>query len=437
MSTVLHLGLGNFHRAHQAWYTAQAPGGWSILGVSLRSATVRDALAAAGWRYTLAIKDHTGARYETLDVLRGVLVASESPEAVLDALASPDTACVTITVTEKGYTLDAEGELDAHHPDVQHDLQSPSPRTLIGYLARGLARRAAQRAPAITVLSCDNLPGNGRKLRRAVGRFCALAGIDLPLASISAFPDSMVDRITPATTAALEAECELHATGPSRAAVETERFSEWVIERRTVGTLPNWGAAGVQWVDDVAPFEQRKLRLLNGTHSLMAHLGRRRGHTFVHEAIADPVVEAAVDALMAEAGDTLAGPAADGVGAYCSALKTRYANPALRHALAQIAVDSSIKLGVRVAPVLLERAAQGLPSPACYRALAAWVAQSAADIARGVGVADPALTALQVALGVGRSRAEQVRAALTLISPSLGAVAHVDGVVSAWPDPLA
>ncbi|MEM9602652.1 MAG: mannitol dehydrogenase family protein [Pseudomonadota bacterium] len=435
MTTVLHLGLGNFHRAHQAWYTAHAPGTWSILGVSLRSASVRDALAAQGWRYTLAIKDHRGAHYETLGVLRGVLVAPESPEAVLDAVAAVDTACVTITVTEKGYTLDAEGELDTQHPDVQHDLQNASPRTLVGYLARGLARRVAQRAPAITVFSCDNLPGNGRKLQRAVARFCALAGIEVPLASIAAFPDSMVDRITPATTPALEAECEAQASGPSRAAVETERFSEWVIERRTVGTVPDWGAVGVQWVDDVAPFEQRKLRLLNGTHTLMAHLGRWRGHTYVHEAIADPVVEAAVDDLMAEAVDTLVGTAADGVVAYCSALKTRYANPALRHALAQIAVDSSIKLGVRVAPVLLERAARGLPSPACYRALAAWVAQSAADIAQGVGVADPARSTLQAALDAGRSRNDQVRAAVSLVASALDTEAHVDNVVSAWPAP--
>ncbi len=432
MKTHLHLGIGNFHRAHQAWYTANAGGDWTVLGVSLRSAAVRDTLKSQDWRYSLAIKDASGVQLEELSVLSGVLVATESPDAVLDAIASADTGVITLTVTEKGYALNSRGELDQSHPDIAHDLGSARPRSAVGYLAHGLARRAAAGAPAITVLSCDNLRDNGRTLHAAVVRFAELSGLMLPLDDIARFPNSMVDRITPATTDALISECEALGGAALAWPVETETFSEWVIEDSFVGEVPDWVSAGARVVENVAPFELRKLRLLNGTHTLMAHLGRWRGHAFVHEAIADPVIRSAVEALMDEAVATLPDAARDGIDDYRAALLTRYANPALQHALAQIAMDSSVKLGVRVVPVLTERAARGQDSPACICALAAWAAQTLADVAAGDAISDPASDAIHGAAGQA-NRAAQVEALLSLASDQGDLLAFGDQVLAAWP----
>lgn len=432
MKTHLHLGVGNFHRAHQAWYTARAGGNWSVLGVSLRRSDVRDALISQGWRYTLAIKDEAGMQYEPINVFRGILVAPEDPGAVLEAIADATTDVITVTVTEKGYTLDNAGVLDLAHVDIQHDLASPLPRSLVGFLARGLARRAASGASPLTVLSCDNLSGNGRLLRDAVMRFADVAQLDLVLDEAARFPNTMVDRITPATTEALVAECQAASTQADAWPVETEAFSEWVIEDCVIGALPDWARAGARFVADVEPFELRKLRLLNGTHTLMAHLGRWRGHVYVHEAIADPVIRTAVDALMDEAVSTLPDAACDGIADYRAALLSRYANPALQHALAQIALDSSVKLGVRVVPVLVERAARGEESPACVGALAAWAAQTLADVAAGDAVSDPASAAIHdAAQRVGI--AAQVDALLDLLSDHGELQAFRDQVLAAWP----
>lgn len=433
MKSVLHFGVGNFHRAHQAWYTAGAPGDWTITGVSLRSPHLRDQLKKQAWRYTLAMKDRDSVRYESMSVVRDLLVAPERPEAVLAAVASPETSAITVTVTEKGYALDAEGALDVAHPAIQHDLEHATPRSLIGYLARGLLQRAASGAPPVSVFSCDNLPANGELLKAAVERFVEIARLDVELERIAAFPSSMVDRITPATTPELVDECAAATGFHDQVPVETEAFSEWVIERNTLGDVPDWSAVGARWVADIAPFEQRKLRLLNGTHTLIAHLGRWRGHEYVHEAIADPVVLNAVEALMAEATSTLDAAALSGVGAYCDALEVRYANPALKHALTQIAVDSSIKLGVRIVPVLQARAARGESSPACCAVLAAWVAQTVLDVSRGTAVPDPANRRIEAELVACALDRKRVAALLRCVSPVLVTGRLVEDVLAAWP----
>ncbi|MEM6986154.1 MAG: mannitol dehydrogenase family protein [Pseudomonadota bacterium] len=439
MRTLLHIGVGNFHRAHQAWYTANAPGEWSILGVSLRSPDVRDKLEAQAWRYTLAIKDRSGVTLEPMSIIRGILVAPEAPEAVLAAIASPDTHAITVTVTEKGYALDSDGALKLDHPDIQHDLGADAPRSVIGFLAHGLARRVAAGAPPITVFSCDNLPGNGRLLGAAVATFMQRAGMAAAaqLQDQVAFPSAMVDRITPATTQALIDECARGGVAFDRLPVETEAFSEWVIEQNTLGYVPDWGAAGAQWVDEVAPFEMRKLRLLNGTHTLMAHLGRWRGHRHVHEAIADPLVRRAVDALMAEASSTLDPVVRDDAASYGERLIERYANPALQHELAQIAVDSSLKLAVRIVPVLEQRAARGEASPACCAALAAWVAKTSHDLQAGCAVSDPAHAALQREASDAWTREAWVKAMLHCVGPTVATDTLVAAVLAAWPTQLA
>jgi fructuronate reductase len=386
MGRIVHIGLGNFHRAHQAWYTAQA-GSWAITAVSLRSRTLRDALAGQDNGYTLVTRGADGTRYDWLTVIDRVLVAPEDPEAVLTALADPGVGVVTVTVTEKGYHLDASGRLDFADPAIAADLAGGAPETLVGYLGRGLARRQTP----VTVLSCDNLSGNGVRLGAAVRAFAARAGLTLGTVS---FPDSMVDRITPATTEALMAEVLAQTGRPDAAPVATETFTDWVIEDRFCAHRPTWDA---HFVAEVAPYEMRKLRMLNGPHSLIAYLGQLRGHTFVHEAIADPVVRAAAEGLMTEAMTTLPQAVAADAPAYADALIDRFANPALRHELRQIAMDGSVKLPVRILPVIAARAALGQGAPHALNGLAAWVAYVRREAAAGRLLNDPKAAAIAAA----------------------------------------
>ena len=368
MGHILHLGVGNFFRAHQAWYTQACPG-WEITGVSFRSTTIRDRLAAQGYRYPLVIKDAQGTRVEEITCLRDMIVATQAPDDVLAQIAADATQLVTLTVTEKAYHLGPDGQLDMDDPAVVADLAG-GPQTPIGALARGLA---ARRAP-VTVLSCDNLPGNGAKLGAAVRRFAKAAGLEIgPPVS---FPSCMVDRITPATTD------EIRAEAGDAMAVPTEAFTEWVIEDDFAAARPEW--PGVQWVRDVAPHEMRKLRMLNGAHSYLAYAGTLAGHTYVHEAVADPALRAGAAALMAEAASTLPPDAnADG---YADALLQRFDNPNLHHRLRQIAMDGSQKMPIRI---VATRAARSDPSPALEAAIRAWVAFVRSEVAAGRALDDP------------------------------------------------
>ena len=448
MPTLVHLGVGNFHRAHQAWYTqlanalatssvaardddsaaardadgaptaataaeaasaAPATSGstpdeepWRIVGVSLRSPAVRDALAPQDYAYALSIGDASGAALHRVDVVDEILVAPESPGRVIDAIADPAVPLVTLTVTEKGYHLDGEGRLRVAEGPVAIDLErlaaGTAPTTTIGLLVAALARRAASGAP-VTLLSCDNLSGNGEKLARALVDCARAASLDLGgfLEHAVACPSCMVDRITPATDEALRAR--VAATDlPPAAPVATEAFSEWVIEDRFVAARPAWERAGAVFVDDVAPFELRKLRMLNGAHSYLAYAGTLAGHEFVHQAIADAELRAAAAAVMDEAAKTLPGNVARYADDYRAALLERFANPGLAHRLRQIAMDGSEKLPIRILPTIAARAEAGLESPACERALVAWRDFVVAERAAGRDLDDPA--AARLARGV-------------------------------------
>lgn len=382
MPRMLHIGVGNFFRAHQAVYT-QGAGGWPIIGVSLRSPGIRDDLAGQGFDYALAIRDAQGERLERITVLEDILVAPENPEAVLRALADPEVAVVTITVTEKGYCLGPDGTLDP--AAVATDL-AEGPQTLIGYLARGLARRQAP----ITVVSCDNLSGNGRALSGAVRAFAGLAGLTIDTDLVT-FPDTMVDRITPRAPADLSAH--VAAAGlPPAAPVVTEGFTEWVIEDRFAGPRPAWEDAGAIVVPDVARFEARKLRMLNGAHSFLAYAGRNRGYDFVHQAVADPDLRRGCSAVMACAATTLEGFAQADLVSYAVALLARFDNPALHHSLAQIAMDGSQKMPVRIAPVLSALHRDGGETGPHARALAEWCRFVGREAAAGLD--DPLADAL-------------------------------------------
>ena len=376
MGGMVHLGVGAFHRAHQAVYTQEAGDGWRICGVSLRRAAVRDRLQGRGWRYTLAVKDDGETRLQQMDVLDEVLVAPEAPAQVIGRLAAAETHLATLTVTEKGYCLDAAGALDLAQADITHDLAHPrQPRSALGYLAAGMAARRQAGLPGLTLLSCDNLADNGGKLK---GALLALAqrqdaGLADWIAAECRFPASMVDRIVPATTPEDHEAAKAMLGFEDPGLVVAEPFSQWVIEDNFAGPRPAWEKAGAQLVADVAPFEAMKLRLLNASHSALAYLGCLAGKETIAEALAEPACQALIQQLMMEMSATLEGLDGFDLPGYRQALLRRLCNRGLRHLCRQVAMDGSQKIPQRFFPALERQIAAGLPFEAASLALAAWV----------------------------------------------------------------
>lgn len=421
---LVHLGLGNFFRAHQAWYTEHAPdaGAWGIAAFTGRSAAAAEALAPQDGLYTLVTRAADGDAFEVVSSVSAVHAATDH-EAWLGYWAAPETAVVTLTVTEAGYLRDDDGGLDLTRDDVRADVSAlgSDPRAAVattpGRVVAGyLARRAAGAGP-IAVLPCDNLPDNGPALQRVVDDL--IDAVDPSLAEWAqdnvAFGTTMVDRITPATTDenrdAVRAALGVEDASP----VPTEPFSEWVVAGRFPNGRPAWEAAGVTLVDDVVPFEQRKLWLLNGSHSLLAYAGSARGHETVADAVADPVLRQWVEDWWDEAARHLTLPAED-VAGYRRALLERFGNPRIRHVLAQIAADGSQKIPVRIVPAVRAELAAGRVPTGAARALAAWTCHL-----RGLGAPVKDARADHVrALGRG-SLAESVDAVLGFLGPDLAA----------------
>jgi fructuronate reductase len=372
---VVHLGVGAFHRAHQAVvFDDLIRGGdfrWGVKGASLRSADVHDQLAPQDGLYTVL----GAGPPRVIGALREVLVAPRHPVALVEALA----AChlVTLTVTEKGYKLDpVTGALLEDDPDLSADLADlAAPRTAPGFLVAALRRRRAQGAAGLTAISCDNLPENGARLRAAV---LALAGRHDPaladwIAEHAAFPQTMVDRIVPATVAQDIDRFAKESGVFDLGLVKTEPFTQWVIEDRFAGPRPDFEAAGVQVTARVAPWEDAKLRLLNGAHSAMAYLGGLAGIEFIHQMVARPEVVRFVNRLWDEAGTTLSPPPGLDLAAYRAELMARFANPDLQHRTRQIAMDGSQKLPQRLLATIAARLGRDQPIEALALGVAAWM----------------------------------------------------------------
>lgn len=377
---IVHLGVGAFHRAHQAVYTDAAMNAgerdWRIAGVSLRSQSVHNQLTPQGGLYSVSIKNAAASEVHVIGAIAKVLVAPQNPSAVIDALASPSTQIVTLTVTEKAYYQSTSGNLDMDAAIIASDLTGQQPSTIYGYLAAALNRRRQHSAGGLTLLSCDNMAHNGRRLYRSLTEF--LEASDPTLAEWTrqccTFPASMVDRIVPATTdddrSALHADTGIEDAG----AVFTESFSQWVIEDRFAGRRPTWEDHGAQLVSDVGPYETAKLRMLNGAHSALAYLGLAKGLNLISETIADPQIGPLVRRLMREEAATSFSPAPDqDLALYADGLEARFANPALPHRLTQIAMDGSQKIPQRWLDTLAARQKAGLDSPAILQALASWI----------------------------------------------------------------
>ncbi|HEU4947612.1 MAG TPA: mannitol dehydrogenase family protein [Kribbella sp.] len=424
---IVHLGIGAFHRAHQAVFTedavAAAGGDWGICGVTQRSADVLEQLAPQDGLYTLLEQSAAGPSARVIGTVRDLLFAAEDWDGLRTRLSAPSTRLVTLTVTEKGYRHDGvTGRLRAADVDLIADAEGRSPRTVVGQLVRGLqARRAADAGP-VTLLSCDNLVSNGALLRRLVQDFCAMLpsaqGEPLAewIAQSVAFPSSMVDRIVPATTPEDRAEVARLLGLEDRGAVVTEPFRQWVVEDTFAAGRPAWELAGAIMTADVAPYEALKLRLLNGSHSAIAYLGVLAGHEYVAEAVREPAIGEFVARLMAEdITPTLSVPAGFDLNAYRKELIDRFGNPALRHRTQQIAMDGTQKLPQRLLGTIRDRLGAGAePRLACL-AVAAWmrfVSAGQADDGTPVVVDDPLAARLATAVAGAETPANVVDALL-------------------------
>jgi fructuronate reductase len=421
---VVHLGPGAFHRAHQApvfdALLARDPR-WGVCGVSLRSPAVRQALTPQDGLYTLALLE-AETRATIVGSVTELLTAPQTPAVVLERLASVRTRMITLTVTEKGYCLTPAGDLDLAHPDVAFDLACPlSPRSAVGWLAEGLRRRRAAGAPGLPVVSCDNLTDNGGKLGRAVVALARAQGdADLAawIAGEAAFPNTMVDSITPATDDALRARAQDLIGLEDAWPIQRERFSQWVIEDRLGADGAALASAGVTLVADVRPFEQAKLRLLNGAHSTLAYLGLLAGHATVAGAMADPALAAFTERLMRDdIAPTLAATPGLDLAAYISAILTRFRNPAVRHQLAQIAWDGSQKLPFRLLGAIADVLAAGRPIDRLAAPVAGWMLFAARRVRRGETLVDPLAGAIAAIAGAPQSDQPALFLALDAVFP--------------------
>lgn len=383
---IVHLGLGAFMRGHLAPATeaaiTQGDLRWGIVGVSLRQPDTRDALGPQEGLYTLALRDaHADGtarqRLQVIGCVQRVLVATENPVAVLEALADERARIASLTVTEKGYCHDpATTRLRLDHADIAHDLAHPFPRSAIGYLVRALALRRERGLKGLTLMSLDNLPSNGHVLQGAVLDFARLIEPALAdwIAAHCSFPNSMVDRIVPRTTDADRAQVS-HALGLQDAwPVMGEPFLDWAVEDRFACGRPEWTAGGARFVEEAAPWEKLKLRMVNGTHSSIAYLGAMAGWQTVDRAISQDALRRHIEALMqGEIEPTL--PALPGLdlSAYRQSLLRRFANPALAHKTHQIAMDGSQKLPQRLLGTVRERLAAAQPIARLALGIAAWL----------------------------------------------------------------
>ncbi len=380
---IVHLGLGHFHRAHQAVHVdaalAAGESDWAISAWNLHSRVLPEALAAQDGLYTLLVRSSLGTEPCLLAPIREAGCAAQTPTRLIERLASPATRIVSLSITEKGYCLNAGGALDTNEPALAADLAGAwPPRTALGWLAAGLVTRQARHPTArITLLSCDNLSGNGRALEHALDAFLRLRtqhALADRLPQTASFPNAMVDRIVPASTDADRALAAQLTGFTDACPVVTEPFSQWVIEDRFAAGRPRFESSGVTFSDDVAGWEQMKLRLLNAAHSVIAYLGVLAGWRTVDEAVSQSLVKALLERLWAsEAIPALPARLHSRAPAYCAELIVRFSNNTLAHQTAQIAMDGSKKIPLRWLPTMLTLDQRGQPWPVLALALAAWI----------------------------------------------------------------
>ncbi len=410
---IVHIGVGGFHRAHEAVYTEMLLNqgkarDWGICGVGLRAEdrAMQTALATQDYLYTLVeLGDGADTGVQVIGAIGDFIMADDGAETLIAKLASPDTRIVSLTITEGGYcTDDSTGEFNANLPQIRHDLANPqAPKTVFGYLAEALQRRRNAGTAPFTLMSCDNLPHNGEVARNALLSFCALRDADLHdwVAANVSFPNAMVDRITPMTSdshrAQLQADTGIEDLWP----VVAEPFIQWVVEDRFCNGRPEWEQVGVQFTDDVTPYEEMKIGLLNGGHLAMAYLGALLGYQFAHETMQDPLLcsyvrrymDQDVTPLLAEV------PGID-LGDYKDTLIERFSNTAICDQVSRLCSDGSSKFPKFVLPTLLGQIEHGKEMDRTALIIAAWCHYLRGEDEQGVTypIPDPRADWLQQAI---------------------------------------
>ncbi|MDQ0924937.1 fructuronate reductase [Pseudarthrobacter sp. W1I19] len=426
---IVHLGLGAFHRSHQAWYTQQAGDAdqWGIAAFTGRRPGAAVALAEQDGLFTLVERADGG---DSFSVVGSIVEAVDGADLqrLTGLVAAPGTALVTLTITEAAYGLGADGTLEITAPDVATDLAllgsgGRRPATPLGRLALALAARRDAGSGPIAVVCCDNLSNNGAVARQAVAGFAGAwdSGLAAWIDANVSFVSTSVDRITPRTTdqdrADVREACGYRDTSP----VVAEPFSSWVLSGDFPAGRPRWEDAGALFVEDIEPYENRKLWLLNGAHSLLAYAGQLRGHFTVAEALADTECLRAVEAFWDEAEANL--PAVElHIPAYRKALLARFGNARIAHNLSQIAQDGSTKLRMRAVPVLQAERAAGRTGAAAALMIAAWM-----DFSVAATFQDP--LGEEVAAANRLSGTERIKALLAVVDPLLAEDAAIVGLV--------
>lgn len=375
---IVHFGPGAFTRAHQAVFTddaiARSGGDWGICAVSLNSARAKTSLGPQDGLYTLAIRDQVPS-FRIIGAIKQVLFAGEDAVEILATLCVVTTSFITLTITEKGYALDGSGKLDPDNPMIAADIANPDrPTSAIGYIVQATARRRQRGLNPLTVMSCDNLPSNGDRLRVACADLATLMGQDglsKYIREAMRFPNTMVDSITPATDDGVLEAVENAVGLRDEAAVQREAFAQWVIEDTLPADRPDWASAGAIITPDVHGYENTKLGILNGAHSTLTYLGLLAGHASVGEAVADPVLRKFADQLIRqETIPSINAPEGLSLTGYWEATLARFDNPHIVHKLEQISHDGSQKIPARILPVILYHGESA--QRACF-VVAAWI----------------------------------------------------------------
>ena len=378
---IVHFGVGNFHRAHQAVYVDEilnlGSTQWGVTGVSLRSASMKEALAPQDYLYSLAVLGET-TDYRVIGALQDILVAPLEPEAVINLLAKLTTQLVSSTITEKGYYIGADG-LNFDHPDLQAELASlHKPKTIYGFLARGIMQRAkkAGKPEPLTIMCCDNISGGGIYLKSGVEALLerhdktALAWSKQNISFIS----SMVDRVCPATDEALKSKVLKDTKHKDAWPVSAEPFSQWIIEKNFAGARPAFDKVGAVFVDDIAPFERMKLRYLNCAHTIISTLGYLSGYTYVHEALESPdILKFTRKALYENVLPNAQVPNGYDGADYIESVIGRFQNGNLPYGTLQVGTDSSQKIQQRWFPTIDQALTNNSDTSYFEFCLGAWV----------------------------------------------------------------
>lgn len=429
---IVHLGLGAFFRAHQAWYTSEVDtnGEWGISAYTGRSPRAAEQLNSQDCLYTLIVRGAEGDDAQVISVISEAHAARDL-EALCEDLRSPGVSLVTLTVTEAGYGTDAKGKLDRSNSAVRADLEAlaqygasagegesdaslPTLETALARLVLGLDARRRAGAGAITIVPCDNLPGNGPLTRGVIDEFAACLGAEAAtwIKDNVSVTSTSIDRITPKATDADRATAKELTGFDDASPVVTEPFASWIIEGEFVGDRPAWEKAGAIFTDDLEPYENRKLWLLNGAHTLLANAAVNRGYETVAEAIGDREVRAEVETLWDEASRYL--PEEVEAPAYREALLERFENPNIKHLLSQIGNDSLAKLRIRILPIALKELAAGREAAGAVPAIAGWIRRQR----DGVASPDAQQSAIdEAAANAGEGGIE--RALIALLEPEL------------------